>query len=239
MEQGRDAAAVRLLDLTLILARHGGDEHQRPELAAACAPLLARVAAQRVAATNESSVMRQRRSLRLRLPPSTVPALLQPLPAVSELICHAGSIQSSLQEATRQARAAFSGLKLVGALTDWPALFPRSVELLPLAAGWATSLDTLRAAIGHRTVPIEVGIRAGAAAGRQQRLVLLDDFLTELSHPSSPMPSHGGGVTLLALTPVVPVTAANTTGYLAQFQVFLSPFFFLNMHSRSLRNAPS
>jgi lysine-specific demethylase 8 len=206
LSSGHWQAAVRLLDLALILGRKDG-EQQSAEVAAACAPLLAAAAVQRVhdGRSELAPPAKKRRSSRL----ARSPAAPSSLPAVSELLGCDGGGDGRLRAAVQAARAARRGLKLLGALDDWAAL----------RSGWASSLEAVSAAVGHRTVPIEVGIGAWggrAATGRQQRLMRIDDFLAGLHGPES----EHHGASPLAVTPVVPVTAFSTRGYCAQHQLF-------------------
>ena len=73
-----------------------------------------------------------------------------------------------------------------------------------------------------RTVPVEVGLAVWGKRtreGRQQRLMRVADFLDEevLRWKQRSLAEAAP----LAVTPVVPVTAAHASGYLAQHQLFL------------------
>lgn len=237
---GRGAEAARLLDLALLL----GGQWPEDALAAVCGPALAAAAGQTghlrdtvgpvreegddddeedvaAAAAEDEDVEGAADRKRRRLEPSSE------LPAVRE---HRLEHRAAAVEALRSARAAARGLKLHGAQSDW-------------AATWAASIGALRRAHGHRTVPVEVGLRVWgerAQPGRQQRLMRLADFIDEIvspgheivspGHESGPAGARGGRGSLaqadaslgvpLAVTPVVPVTAAGCVGYVAQHLLF-------------------
>ena len=198
LDAKRWAPAARHLDLALLLGDAG------PELAAALSPLLAEASTGlRDAAAAAGSAAARRRDQQRRSPRLSLRSLggAAALPRV------------------REARAARLGappggvsLHLLGGMEDWAALRP---------GGWAASLPAVRERLGLRTVPVEVGLGSWggrAREGRQQRLMRLDDFLDELVlRTRRPSPLEQAP---LAVTPTVPVTAAQCDGYLAQHQLF-------------------
>lgn len=161
------APAARLLDLALLLGNGG------PQLAVALAPPIAQASASLRECRNTSTSAGTRRSPRLAALSLGAAASL---PRVTE---------ASAEELSGPPASA---LHVRGGLADWAAL---------REGGWAASLAEVRARLGARTLPVEVGVgqwaRSGRASeGRQQRLMRLDAFLDEQAPPdlaASP-PSH-------------------------------------------------
>jgi len=167
-----------------------------PQLASALAPLLAQAAAG-VRCDGSSGV---RRSPRLAALSLGAAAALPRVPKAQAAELEAGAPPQA-------------SLHLLGGMGDWRAL---------REGGWAASLLAVRQRLGHRTVPVEVGMgRWGGRAreGRQQRLMRLDDFLDEqVLRTRRPSPLEEASP--LAVTPTVPVTAARCEGYVAQHLLF-------------------
>ena len=109
------------------------------------------------------------------------------------------------------AKGSKCGVHLYGAMADWEAL-----------STWGANFAALRCALAIRTVPVEVGLRVWgerAAAGRQQVLCRFDSFIDQVVLGRGTLACFSAA-TPLAITPVVPVTAAKCQGYVAQHLLF-------------------
>jgi hypothetical protein len=99
----------------------------------------------------------------------------------------------------------------------WPALTTRPWFR---GDGQPDPFSYLREVAGTRTVPVEVGRHHLDSGGQlQQRLMTLNDFIDELICCCTPCTLHQLDAPV-AVSAVVPVTAAKTKGYLAQHQIF-------------------
>jgi hypothetical protein len=98
---------------------------------------------------------------------------------------------------------------LTDTIAEWPALIGNRA--------WANPIS-FRQRVGHRLVPVEVGLHHMHAHCAQQRLMTLSDYIDEYVLRNKPCRVKSS--TPVATSEVVPVTAASTAGYLGQHRLF-------------------